>query len=426
MHRMFARVMNPLCERILPLLTIVCSAILALLFLHVLRLQGPPVEWTRMVDGSLYATVGKQLHALYSGEIEQGGGFNDFQTIAFAALALFVVWMGAMGLVISKWRRNSRELENKLASQTNGVREYQQQLERERMNRQQAEENLRQTQTILNQRVNERISQLQQVNAALSQELAEQRRGGGCKEKVGAETFERAVFSEASNCDEIGLLNYSVSHDLRAPIRSINGFSQALLDDYGLQLDGRARDYVLRVREAGHRMDRLIDGLLNLAQLGHATLNLRPVDLTALSQSVREDCHQAEPGRHVDWVIMENLTATADADLLRVVIENLIGNSWKYTGKVQFPRIEFGVTYHCAQPVFYVRDNGAGFDMAGADKLFGIFQRLHDGKEFPGTGIGLATVHRIIHRHGGRVWAEAAVNHGATFFFTLEPHEGIP
>ena len=340
-------------------------------------------------------------------------------------LFLVIVWMVGMGLVISKGRRNSHHWERQGAHQSLDLREAMQQLEQERMKRQQVEEHLRQAHATFEERVNERTSQLQQVNAALSQEIAERRRAEAGIRELNIDMLERTVRLEASN-KELEAFSHSVSHDLRAPLRSIDGFSQALLEDCGPQLDATARNYVLRVKEASHRMDNIIEAMLNLTQLSRTDLNIRPINVTALVRSVMEDWQRADPARQVEWVVMENLTTTADATLLHVVLENLIGNAVKFTEQVPNPRIEFGVTYHYAHPVFYVRDNGAGFDMTHANKLFGIVQRLHGAKEFPGMGIGLATVHRIIHRHGGKVWADAAVGSGATFFLSLEPQAGNP
>ncbi|MEC4672708.1 MAG: ATP-binding protein [Nitrospirota bacterium] len=425
MQRTFTRVMSPLYERMFLVLTIVFCSSLAVMLLNVSRLQGHLIESMALVNGELYATVLSQLQTLYSSDLVQRVRVYDLQNIATAAVFLVVVWAGGMGLVINKYRRNSHDRERQGAPQSTDLREAMQQLERERMNRQQVEEHLRQAHAALEERVNERTSQLQQVNAALSQEIAERRRAEAGIRELNVDMLERTVRLEASN-KELEAFSHSVSHDLRAPLRSIDGFSQALLDDCGPQLDTTARNYVLRVKEASHRMDTLIEAMLNLSHLSRTDLNLRPVDLTSLVRSVMEGCQQADPARQVEWVVMENLTTTADATLLRVVLENLIGNAVKFTGQVPYPRIEFGVTYQYAQPVFYVRDNGAGFDMTYADKLFGIFQRLHGAKEFPGMGIGLATVHRIIHRHGGRVWADAAVGSGATFFLSLEPQAGTP
>jgi PAS domain S-box-containing protein len=220
---------------------------------------------------------------------------------------------------------------------------------------------------------------------------------------------------------ELKAFSYSVSHDLRAPLRGIDGFSRILVEKYGAQLDDTAKDYLQRVRAATQRMGVLIDDLLRLSRLTRAKMGRKRVDLTALASSIVAELQQLDPGRAVIWDIADGLAVEGDPQLLHVVLENLLGNAWKYTGKHPTARIEFGMVFQGDTPVYFVRDDGAGFDMAYADKLFGAFQRLHGATEFSGNGIGLATVQRIIHRHGGHVWAEAEVEKGATFYFTLEP-----
>ena len=219
---------------------------------------------------------------------------------------------------------------------------------------------------------------------------------------------------------ELEAFSYSVSHDLRAPLRSIDGFSQALADDYGKQLDATARGYLDRVRGAATRMGQLIDDLLGLAQITRTALSLASVDVVPLCTRIIGDLRQANPTRTIELVVPENLHVDADARLLQVVLENLLGNAVKFTGKRPAARIEVGagVTSDGAKTVF-VKDNGAGFNPENAEKLFGAFQRMHRADDFPGTGIGLATVQRIIHRHRGRIWAQAKPGEGATFSFTL-------
>jgi light-regulated signal transduction histidine kinase (bacteriophytochrome) len=211
-----------------------------------------------------------------------------------------------------------------------------------------------------------------------------------------------------------------VSHDLRAPLRSIEGFSQALLEDYGTALDEQGRDYLQRVSNGAARMSELIDDLLALSRVSRSEMLRGPVDLSALATTVAQTLQARTPQRPVSVEIAPGLSAEGDVRLLQIALENLLGNAWKFTRKQPQPRIEFGVTEQDGMSVYFVRDNGAGFDMQYVDKLFGVFQRLHRAEEFEGTGIGLATVHRIIARHGGRVWAEAALNQGATFYFTLK------
>ena len=230
---------------------------------------------------------------------------------------------------------------------------------------------------------------------------------------------ERTRELEASN-KELEAFSYSVSHDLRAPLRSIDGFSRILLDESHDKLDDQNRNHLQRIRAATQRMGALIDDLLVLSRVTRAEMTDGRVDLSALALSIVGELRNTSPQRRVTAQIQPGLTAVGDAPLLRVVLENLIGNAWKFTGKTQNARIEFGATTDAdGQRIYFVRDNGAGFDMAYADKLFGAFQRLHAMEEFPGTGVGLASVQRIVLRHGGRIWAEAAVGQGATFNFTL-------
>jgi len=219
---------------------------------------------------------------------------------------------------------------------------------------------------------------------------------------------------------ELEAFSYSVSHDLRAPLRSIDGFSQALLEDYPDRLDEQGKGYLQRVRSATQRMGILIDDLLSLSRVTRSEMRRETVDLSALAQSIAEELQETQPERQDTFVIAPGQTTSGDSQLLRLLMENLISNAWKYTGHHPQARIEFGVTQVDGKKAFFVRDDGAGFDMAYVDKLFGVFQRLHAQEEFPGTGIGLATVQRIAHRHGGQVWAEGKVEEGATFYFTLE------
>ncbi len=237
---------------------------------------------------------------------------------------------------------------------------------------------------------------------------------------------DRTAQLEASN-KELAAFAYSVSHDLRAPLRSIDGFSMVLLEDYADLLDETGKDYLGRVRAASQRMSGLIDDLLKLSRLTRAEINRKRVDLSALALSIAAELQQEDPQRRAEFKIDSGIHVDADPRLLRVAVENLLGNAWKFTAQRPVARIELGISNSTDQsphsppnkPVHYVRDNGAGFDMAYSDKLFGAFQRLHAADEFPGTGIGLATVKRIIHRHGGRVWAEGVPDRGATFYFTL-------
>jgi PAS domain S-box-containing protein len=218
---------------------------------------------------------------------------------------------------------------------------------------------------------------------------------------------------------ELEAFAYSVSHDLRAPLRAIDGFSQALVEDYDQQLDAEARGYLARIRGGVRRMSQLIDDLLQLSRVSRSEMARARVDLSTIVTRIIAELRESSPEREVEVVIAQRVMAWCDASLLRVVLDNLLANAWKFTSNHARARIEFGVTTATGQPVYYVRDDGAGYDPAFANKLFGVFQRLHDAHEFPGTGIGLATVQRVIHRHGGQVWSEGAVEQGATFFFTL-------
>lgn len=225
---------------------------------------------------------------------------------------------------------------------------------------------------------------------------------------------------------ELEAFSYSVSHDLRAPLRAIDGFSQLILQDHGEQVRDEVKDHLKRIRAATQRMGRLIDDLLNLSRLSRTDMNREPVDLSGLARQIVAELRATDPTRAVEVVVADHLQAEGDRNLLRVALENLLGNAWKFTSKTDAARIEFGAMRGAeGTTTFYVRDNGAGFDMAYAGRLFGAFQRLHGAADFPGTGIGLATVARIIRRHGGEVRAEGAVGRGAMFSFTLGTDGGV-
>jgi len=223
---------------------------------------------------------------------------------------------------------------------------------------------------------------------------------------------------EAAN-QELESFSYSVSHDLKAPLRSIRGFSEILICDHAARLDVEAQGHLERIRSAGTRMNQLIDDLLALSRVTKGEMRREPVELGALAGVVANELAMSFPDRDIEFVIAPAVRVIGDGRLLRIVLENLMGNAVKFTSASKKARIEFGVQEQAGLPVYFVSDNGAGFDMAYAGKLFIPFQRLHEESLFPGTGIGLATVRRIIHRHGGRVWAEGAVDKGAAFFFTL-------
>jgi PAS domain S-box-containing protein len=218
---------------------------------------------------------------------------------------------------------------------------------------------------------------------------------------------------------ELEAFAYSVSHDLRAPLRRIDGFSQALIDEHGAKLDPSGYDYLQRVRDAAQRMGALIDGLLQLSRIGRSDPQLAKCDLAEITRTAAVALREREPARDVELQINGDMIVRGDARLLRIAVDNLLGNAWKFTSRTPQPRIAVSSVEQNGERVFVVRDNGAGFDPAYAHKLFGAFQRLHSSDDFPGTGIGLATVHRIVRRHGGRIWAESVLGAGATFYFTL-------
>lgn len=217
---------------------------------------------------------------------------------------------------------------------------------------------------------------------------------------------------------ELQAFSYSVSHDLRAPLRAIDGFSQMLAEDYATGLDDAAQDYIRRIRKAANRMGQLIDDMLNLSRVSSAELKIQPTDLSAMAGAIMQDLQELAPQRECEIRLQPGLVADVDPQLMQIALRNLLENAWKYSTKKPVTRIEFGAEQVDGLPVYFVRDHGAGFDMAYAGKLFNPFQRLHSKDEFEGTGVGLATVSRVIQRHGGRIWAEATPGEGATFRFS--------
>ena len=239
-------------------------------------------------------------------------------------------------------------------------------------------------------------------------------------------TLSRKVMELACVNEELEAFSYSVSHDLRAPLRGLDGFSQALLEDYGEQLDDTGRDYLERIRAASQRMAQLIDDLLGLSRITRAEMTVETVDLTGMAGEILKEHQKRAPHRQVAVRIAADLTVQGDRRLLRLALENLLSNAWKFTAQAPRAEIELGVdTARQTVPVYYVRDNGAGFNMAHAERLFGPFQRLHSMQEFAGRGIGLATVRRIIQRHGGYIWADAKPQRGATFYFRLAEPDSL-
>jgi light-regulated signal transduction histidine kinase (bacteriophytochrome) len=223
---------------------------------------------------------------------------------------------------------------------------------------------------------------------------------------------------------ELGSFAYSVSHDLRAPLRAIDGFSAMILEDCAPLMDDAGRSAIERIRANTSRMGRLIDDMLHLTRISHGDLSPAPADLGALATEIVAELREQQPDRDLDVRIAEGLVADADSDLMRIALANLLSNAFKFTGNQPAPRIDFASETRDGEVVYYVRDNGAGFDMAYADRIFRPFERLHSQDDFPGNGIGLATVERVIRRHGGRIWAEAAIGQGATFYFTLNSTRG--
>jgi signal transduction histidine kinase len=271
--------------------------------------------------------------------------------------------------------------------------------------------------TRLREEAQQRAEQLAASEAALRHSEQEvQQMNAELEQRV----IDRTVQLKAAN-EELEAFSYSVSHDLRAPLRSIDGFTQVLLEDCGERLDAESRESLDRVRKAGQRMERIVDGLLTLARVARDEVHFTTVDLSALAHAIASELQTGQPERQAQFVIAPGLTVNADADLMHIALENLLRNAWKFTGRSPAVRIELGVTQRDRDDVYFVRDNGAGFDMNFANKLFRPFQRLHHMSEFEGTGVGLATVSRIIRRHGGQVWAEGATGNGATFFFTIPP-----
>jgi PAS domain S-box-containing protein len=237
-------------------------------------------------------------------------------------------------------------------------------------------------------------------------------------QKLNDDLKQRAGQLEAAN-KELEAFSYSVSHDLRAPLRSIDGFSEALLEDYGELIPPEGREYLGRVRVSAKRMAVLIDDLLNLSRITRAAVQRRFLNISRMAEEIISTLRESQPERQVTVTIMPDLMVEADPHLLRIMLENLLGNAWKFTSRREQALIKFGQQSRVKERTFFVRDNGAGFDMAYANKLFGVFQRLHQESEFPGSGIGLATVQRIINIHGGHIWAEGREGQGATFYFTL-------
>ncbi len=253
---------------------------------------------------------------------------------------------------------------------------------------------------------------LKEVNEHLAQEISE-------RQRVEKELRRYMSQLEATN-EELESFSYSVSHDLKAPLRSLDGFSSAILEDYTDKLDEQGKEYLNHIRSSSHLMSQLIDDILNLSRIIRTEINLEEINLSQLAEEVASDLLRLHPERQVKFVIQPGLKALGDSRLLKLVFENLMGNAFKFTAKIPLAEIEFGARDNDGNPEFFIRDNGAGFDMAYADKLFKPFQRLHSARDYPGTGIGLASVLRIIHRLGGKVRAVGETGKGAAFYFSLQ------
>ena len=348
--------------------------------------------------------------------------------------SIFMVLGITLGMVLAQTKTN-RELERQVKARTAQIRQANQQLLREVLEHQQVREELRKSQQLYRTLVNNAPN----GSAILVvRELTEQKQAKDkirvLNERLEQRVAERTRDLQATN-QELEAFCYSVSHDLRAPLRRIDSFSRILLEDYQDVLDASGKYYLQRVSQSTERMAQMIDDLLALSRLTLSEMHVEVVDLSAIAHTIARELQQGDRSRQVTFAIAPNVTARGDTRFLKILLENLLGNAWKYTGKRSPARIEFGVASANAEDledapnwrspgkrhrlVYFVRDNGAGFDMTYASKLFSPFQRLHNAKEFEGTGIGLAIVQRILRRHNGSVWAEAAVELGATFYFCL-------
>jgi signal transduction histidine kinase len=279
------------------------------------------------------------------------------------------------------------------------------------------------------EQIQKQATQLAMANQQLAEEITQRRQAEEKINKLNQDLEQRALDLEITN-QELRAFNYAASHDLSACLNRIAGFSEALLEDYADNLDAQGKKYLQSVQTASQRMRELMNALLRLSMMTHWELQYEPVDLSALAQEIVAQLKQAEPQRQVEISIMPQVVAQGDRELLKILLENLLSNAWKYTSKKTNAQIQFGqCSLEAETPkllfcplnasVYFVRDNGAGFDGLYANQLFSPFYRLHAANEFAGTGIGLATVQRIVHRHGGQIWAEGAVGQGATFYFAL-------
>jgi light-regulated signal transduction histidine kinase (bacteriophytochrome) len=274
-----------------------------------------------------------------------------------------------------------------------------------------AEEELSKYRDHLEELVIQRTLELEKTNQSLKKEIEE-------RKKIEKELQHRTIEAESAN-KELESFSYSVSHDLRAPLRVMDGFSEAIFLDYGDKLDEQGQDLLIRIRKASQKMSQLIDDTLKLSRVSRSDMNIEQIDLSEMAKSIASELKATQPERQVKFNIQPEVKTYGDRQLVRMALMNLMENSWKFTGRRRQARIDFGASEQDGKLVAFVKDNGDGFDMKYADKIFRPFSRLHSEKDFPGTGIGLATVQRIIHRHGGKIWPEAQKGKGVTFYFTL-------
>jgi light-regulated signal transduction histidine kinase (bacteriophytochrome) len=294
---------------------------------------------------------------------------------------------------------------------TSSLRKKNLEAHKEIIARKQSEAELTRYRDHLEDLIKQRTDELEKANLSLSQDIT-------TRQQTEEELRQRTAELEAS-IKELEAFSYSVSHDLRAPLRSMAGFSRAMLEDYSEKLDEQGKQYLRHIEDSSVLMGQLIDDLLKLSRVTRSAINYGKVDLSDMAQKIVTELVKSESQRRVNVVIAPDIIVYGDRNLLQLVLKNLLDNAWKFSSKVAEPRIEMGVIEYNGKPAYFIRDNGAGFDMTFADKLFQPFQRLHQPSEFTGTGIGLATVQRIIRRHGGAIWAESKVGEGSTFFFTL-------